>query len=844
MNSQSRSFLRSLGTQLLSLLIVVVLFASPICAQRPAPPAKTPVRPQAAPQAPEPTFDNLLGADRYKLYGEIRNVGQLMSTGGAGEIVDPIIKLADPPKEFSSIITFLKKNAEALAASRLLFATWPSRTDVPNAFVAIEFASNEEAAKFAPKLEKFLPTVLPPVPEPTPEPTEAPSGPAQARTSEPSQQQPVAEPKKETVVAPPATPQPPVTTPASTPAVTSPPPAERLPFVISHSGNLVFISDQPFKFEKLHPVGTKALTEDQNFRIAHDRFSTEPVFVFFNVLLEEKGKAKPPQTIADAEAEQVRKIEEAKAAEAEAQEEMARSTNSEPATTPEPDPDRDNPNERRVAVLTAGPEPSPTPTPTKEQQAQAIASAQMGRMFNALGFGEPQWPEAVGLALALDNSDYVIKAILIDSPDAKKLPIPFVPQLISGPSFASEAPSVLPDDTEVFVTASIDLLQTYEGMRKEAEIKAKAEPRQIPAGGKEPPLDAFAEFEKKAGFKIKDDLLPALGNEIALAGSLKSLQGAGGPFNIVPSSSARPAVEPDGAKTGQEKKGSDVFPMLLIAVKDRDAARRLMPRVLDGLGIGEANLIAQVEKREDTELVNYAGVFAYAFVGNFVVISEAATVRRVIDATVNHQTLSSNTAFRNSRRWEPSRTLGQIYVSPALMEGYHEEIRKSVGSNVDATMREFLLGLDPTATAITYALSNDGLGTQHEIHLPKNLIITMVAGISSATRNPPPEANEMIAAGALQMIASAEGTYLATAGKGSYGTLDQLTAQKLVMMDAFQKYGYKFEVTASGDHFEAIATPKEYGTTGKRSFFVDKSGVVRGDDHGGGPATAADRPIQ
>jgi hypothetical protein len=403
---------------------------------------------------------------------------------------------------------------------------------------------------------------------------------------------------------------------------------------------------------------------------------------------------------------------------------------------------------------------------------------------------------------------------------------------------------VLPDDTEVFVTASIDFLQTYEGMRKAAEVKAKADAKQLPAGGKEPPLDTYAEFEKKAGIKIKDDLIPAFGNEIALAGSLKSLQGAGG-FNITPSTPAKPASETGAANQDKDKdkKGSDVFPMLLIAVRDREAARRMMPRVLDGLGIGEANLIAEVEKREDTELVNYAGVFAYAFVGDFVVISEAATVRHVIDAVINHQTLSSNSAFRNSRRWEPNRTLGQIYISPALMEGYHEEIRKQ-GATLDPAMRDFLLGLDPTASAITYALSNEGLGTQHEIHLPKNLIITMVAGISSATKNPPPEINEAVATSALQMIANAETSYHSTVGKGSYGTLDQLTQQKLVPMEAFQKYGYNFEVTASGDQFAAVATPREYGKTGKRSFFVDKSGVVRGDDHGGAPATVADKPIQ
>jgi hypothetical protein len=811
---------RSLAIQFVSLLLATVLLAGPICAQQPAAPAKAPAPREAAPRAPEPTFDNLLAADSYKMYGEIRNVGQLMSSGGLGEIVDPIIKLADPPQQFKSIITFLKKNAEALASARLLFATWPARSDVPDAFVAIEFATNEEAAKFTPKLETFLPTVLPPIPEPTPEATESPAKPAQARPAEPGQQPTPAEPKKETAAAP-----------AASPAV------ERLPFVISHTGNLVLISDKSFKFEKLHPVGSKSLFEDQNFLIAHDRFSTEPVFVFFNVALEERRKPanqKQEQVVTVADAQQMKPVEPDTADFPD--EAPGKSPNVNAVDIP---PIRD---EGRIGVLVGGPGPSPTPTPTKEQQAQMIATSQVGHMLDSLGFGEPQWPEAVGLALALDNNDYVIKAMLIDAPNAKHLPLPFVPQLISGSSYASEAPSVLPDDTEVFVTASIDLLQTYDGMKKAAEAKAKAELKQLPASTKEAPLDTYAEFEKKAGIKIKDDLLPAFGNEIAVAGSLKSLQGMGG-FNIGPASASRPSSETGDGKDAKDKKGTETYPMLLLAVRDREAARRLMPRILDGLGMGEVNLIAQVEKRGDSEMVNYAGVFAYAFVGDFVVISEAGTVRRVIDASINHQTLSSNSAFRNSRRWEPNRTLGQIYLSPALMESYHEEIRKQ-GATLDPEMRDFLLGLDPTASAITYALSNDGLGTAHELHLPKNLIITMVAGISSATKNPPPEMNEAIATGMLSYIANVENTYQSTAGKGKYGTLDQLVEQKLVQKGMFDRYQYNFEVTVIGDQFEATATPKEYGKSGKRSFFVDKTGVVRGDDHGGAAATVADKPVQ
>jgi hypothetical protein len=104
--------------------------------------------------------------------------------------------------------------------------------------------------------------------------------------------------------------------------------------------------------------------------------------------------------------------------------------------------------------------------------------------------------------------------------------------------------------------------------------------------------------------------------------------------------------------------------------------------------------------------------------------------------------------------------------------------------------------------------------------------------------------NEGMAIGVLQMIVGAEKTYESTAGKGKYGTLDELAQQKLLVKDYLNKYGYNYEVTVSGDQFQAVAIPKEYGKTGKRSFFVDKSGVVRGDDHVGAPATAADKPVQ
>src|SRR5262249_39640437 len=158
-----------------------------------------------------------------------------------------------------------------------------------------------------------------------------------------------------------------------------------------------------------------------------------------------------------------------------------------------------------------------------------------------------------------------------------------IPQLFSGPPLASEVPSVLPADTDAFLTASIDFRQTIEGMRKQAEIAAKdTSPRSrtyengvLVAEGRprDPEPDPFAEFEKKAGFKIKDDLLPVLGNEIAIAGSIKNIESLG--LFGMPVAKASASPSPSAAADTPATRVN--YPILLISIKDRDAARALMP---------------------------------------------------------------------------------------------------------------------------------------------------------------------------------------------------------------------------------------------------------------------------
>ena len=106
-------------------------------------------------------------------------------------------------------------------------------------------------------------------------------------------------------------------------------------------------------------------------------------------------------------------------------------------------------------------------------------------------------------------------------------------------------------------------------------------------------MDAFAQFEKKAGFKITDELLPVLGNELAIAASLKQANMAN-MITGVPTPPAKTSSDP------KDKNKPEPMPIVVIGIRDREAARRLMPRVFEGLGIGEANFLAQTERRGDS----------------------------------------------------------------------------------------------------------------------------------------------------------------------------------------------------------------------------------------------------
>ena len=110
-------------------------------------------------------------------------------------------------------------------------------------------------------------------------------------------------------------------------------------------------------------------------------------------------------------------------------------------------------------------------------------------------------------------------------------------------------------------------------------------------------------------------------------------------------------------------------------------------------------------------------------------------------------------------------------------------------------------------------------------------------------------ANEGSAIGTLKTISSAEANYANIYQR--YGTLAELQAEQLIdpMLASGVKNGYHFtlELKASDDlsegGFEATAVPVEYGKSGRRSFFIDESLVVRAADNQGRRASEFDPPL-
>src|SRR5260370_9825477 len=384
------------------LLIFLVAAISVLAQQKRTPAVKGPQKVPAAVE-PAPTFDTLLASDSYKIYGEIRGVGQVIGSSSVNELLEPIMKLAGPPKEFKTLVKWLNTHADAVMTSRMLIAGWPRGSNLPDILVAIEFGSPEEAAKFEPQLNEFLPKVFP-----TPKPENA-TSPSESKNDSSAETPKPEKPKEAQPAAPPSPPKP--------------------NYYLKQAGSLLLITPTPLTLKNLWPAGSKRLAEDPNFRIIHDRFNSEAVFVYVDVKGIEKEEEERLQQYEEEQKRREAEIKESlvehyKATNRQVEaNEIERNSDvmpEEPNSVVLESSDRQQNSAAATSTLGSSPQ-KPAPHPDPLPSAFSILPA-------TLFIGEHKWPEPLGFAIPFDANSFDVRALLINAPDVKGTAIPFIPQ--------------------------------------------------------------------------------------------------------------------------------------------------------------------------------------------------------------------------------------------------------------------------------------------------------------------------------------------------------------------------------------------------------------------------------
>lgn len=840
---------------------------------------------------PDKSVEELLSSDGFGVYVEVRRVGTLARTEELKTAVGALRLFGEEVGPATDLYAFVSDNAEKLSEARAVMAFMPTRGGLPQAFLALELPSPEEAAAFEPKFREFIGEKVQPL-------TDELFNPRAAQKASSEKQQPGANgqgarAESKAQNKPQNNAQANVQNGEQTAGASG--------YAFRRVGRLLLTANEPFTLKQIRgEEGTNSLAENVRFQSARTRLSSDSLFVYVDTALAQQGyeyqqqkareqrealaaassntgnepainhtvRAKPsPSHAPTVQATQATPTATSTPTTSQTSVAVIASTQA----TPEPLP-TETPQTQVAVGVQASPTPDVSATPetipenasvtivgvspdtgvaradaapaTKPSE-QQVAVWRMGGLLNNIVRGAPRIPGMVALGLRLDNGALVVRLAVENTPDGVVSVIPFVPNVVAGPPVNAAAAEVAPDDTDIFITTSLDWQRIYTSTLGTASLdpsltRSWVDGRSdedsdvnvsgITGRGKQPtPQETVAAVEKLFGFKIKEDLLPALGNEVAVSVPFSYLNG---PRLFGP------------ARKKEEEKDSEPGLVFIVALNDPDKVQEILPRALAAFQfVSLGSTFAAPEKREGFE-IRSAGEFSYTVINNFLVAGgDVKAVRHVVDSYAARRTLASTDAYRDAIGWQAQQKVVEVFVSDALMRSEIEDTKKRSGGSTDPIVQSMLAQLDMTPEPSSYEVTNEGDVLVHEVRLPVGLLKSYALSEMIMMKDMAVIGGESEAGYILRRIQFAEYQFKEGRKKGRYATLDELYDEKMLEKDYVARLGYRVEVNPLGDKFTATATPKTYGKTGRRSFFIDETGEVRGADHKGQPATADDPPI-
>jgi hypothetical protein len=829
----------------------------------------------ANPASDKAEFAELLAGENYVMVGEISGINEVVNSNMVADALAPFERLGEVPKEVFALREFVTRHAETLETTRISFAAQPMRPGLPQVLIRIQCVDTEAARKLEAPLRNLLRTLFASVAMPNIKQ-------ANEKDAPPNAKQPEAAAKAKTVTTnKPAT----EAREASVKASSAASSADVTGYKIKLSARSIFVSDAEFKVADLRAPATEAsLAESTRYNKVHTRFAADPLFIFYDLKLLERS-------LEDAMQKQRAIMEQAEKEQAEKEQpEKPRVASGEEAAPTAPETEvtdsLNDENDIGTVEMTESAEPvivsvdsSPGESAANNEGTDVERSSRgagtqlldilLPSLFSGGGSDFTNLlggAEALGIGVNL-NAEAVSVRTLLATPEKNYVsPIPFFPQVVAGAPNSSRAASLLPADTEVYVSTSLDFPKSFDKFLEATEkrVQATSPPQRRVTNGvveaadtqpEAPEVNAAALYvagiEAQLNFKIKDDLLATLGSEFA--------------FGLLP---PVPAPSPDERKSTdakessgelsatdevQSKEGvatvnatSEAYGFVgLISVADKARLQALLPKVAELFGIKPPGVTAAnlFERRGDIEYLRFAPGVAAAFIGDFLVVaSDDAALQRIVATTQGDRSLAGDNSFVAGREWQPRDRLAELYVRGGATDKLFGDDRRWIASVV-GDIEPFFNDFTQNQAPLTLALSGEVEGSLHEIRIPRSLIVSTLAHAAADAKHGEKVRNERSVTYRLQSIAGAQESFHKKNTR--YGSLEELRKADLYnYSDDDEPGGYRITIKASASDFNATAEPTQYGVTGRRSYYIDQTGTLRAGDHGGKAAEATDPVVK
>ncbi len=787
---------------------------------------------------PDVNLDEMFAAGSYGLFMEVRSLVEQLDSPIFKQAMLPLYSMGVVPVESKAWLEFLTGNRDALAQSRVVVLTMPVKTGLPQFVVALETPSSDDALRLESKVKKLVRDIT----------QKGATAKTSGRNSNTAARQATSRRTRNKA------------------RKTSSKVAGN--FVTQRAGRVILVSDAPVTLAALRPKNSSPFVSDARFQEMRSRLAAETMFAYFDFIAFKKITAAQNKAALKTPGDETQKrgviignvvVPSVSVAvpsidvEAETPVVVAKidAIEAQPTAPMEADEtiqSNDDAEENAPANAAA------------RSDINALSSLVFPALFGNLTRGYENM-ESLAMGMNMNGNEMSVRVLISNKEGTPVGPVPFFPMLVSGAPYTSQAAAMMPADTGIFISLSLDFPRIYDeligavnSVPQTPQSTAKPD-AQVPTAS---PIETrIAAIEARYGFKIKDELISALGNEIALGVSTKWLYGEEAKASDKQDEADKSddeTVAVDDVSANATPAASSTGIYFLVAVQDKARLQRLLPFVLEIFGFPIPQGVNLIERKDGIESVLMTNNMI-SFVGDYMIIAPDAAAASRVHAAQTGANLTSTANFNNSRSWQSAQRLGEIYVSGELVKRFVEKTRRPILDAIGASENLFNDASIEVAP-VTYVLTKDGSSALHEVHFPNSALMLMSQLSALSAANQEIVANDSAAQSALWQAFFTHNQRKQLQAIKDNKDEEQKEAMREVAenlsihldyldetKDKPKANGYRIEIRTNGDKFEATATPESYGVTGRRSFFMDENGTLRGADNGGRAATATDKKI-